>query len=81
MVYFRYVKKNGKQFGPYYYMSARENKRIKSIFLGKNFKEAKHTLKRIPFKVKQKEKSAKQNEQKSEAKVKRLLMLFQGISH
>lgn len=64
MVYFRYVKRNGRQFGPYYYISMREDKKVKSIFLGKNFKEAKKTLLKIPFEVKQKSKTKKRQNAK-----------------
>ena len=63
MVYSKYVERNGKLFGPYYYTSIRKNGRVKSVFLGKNFKNLKQTgaiaLQKFYNKIYQKEQSEK----------------------
>ncbi|MBI4154950.1 hypothetical protein HY498_02605 [Candidatus Woesearchaeota archaeon] len=47
MVIKRYIKKNGKVLGPYFYKNVRgKDGKVKSIYLGKNFKEeSKHSFK------------------------------------
>jgi len=40
MVYKKYIKRGGKKFGPYYFKSVRDkNGKVKSIYLGSNYKE------------------------------------------
>jgi len=37
MVYAKFIKKNGKKIGPYYYRSVRlPNGKVKSVYIGKN---------------------------------------------
>ncbi|MDO8628588.1 MAG: hypothetical protein Q7R56_02445, partial [Nanoarchaeota archaeon] len=40
-MYKKYITKNGKKIGPYYYTSVRDdNKKVKTIYLGRNYEQA-----------------------------------------
>ena len=43
MVYKRYIKKNGKLIGPYFYKSVREGDKVRTVYLGRVLKKSKVT--------------------------------------
>lgn len=49
MVYKKYIKRNGKTFGPYYYESYRENGRVKTRFVSGPRKRDKLKSKKFLF--------------------------------
>ena len=44
MVYKRYIKVKGKLYGPYYYKSRREGRKVRSVYVGPNDKEKKEKV-------------------------------------
>ncbi len=48
MVHKKYIKRNGKKFGPYYYENYRENGKIKTRYIGTSLKKHDKEKKKKP---------------------------------
>jgi len=59
MVYKRYIKSQGKTYGPYYYISVRKGKKVTGVFLGKTLKQAQITLRKLHRRRQKKRQNAK----------------------